>query len=59
MTKQTLTYSDGTETVVNYKKPEGAEEIERVNAEMVEMNTAPEATPSVSPETPAEEAKEE
>lgn len=48
MVKQVITFSDGSETVLNYNKNGNQEEIETVNAEIVETNNVPEVTSEVT-----------
>ncbi len=41
MVKQTITFSDGTETVINYRQNGNQDAIEQASAEMVEANAEP------------------
>lgn len=58
MTKQTITFSDGTETVMNFDANGASTEIEAKVAEAVAV-TSPEEVAEEVVETPTEESAEE
>lgn len=46
MVKQVITFSDGSETVLDYRKNDDADEIEAESAAMVAANRTPEEVPA-------------